>query len=174
MSTPHEILPRMEGILGTVPNADQAAAGLVVKLAREIMLNAANKDQTDWEFRAISDIDESVTTSDNSFESGARLYVLLIGQASADASADVVTVTDDADGAVTVAADSDVVSVPVLAYKVPVAATDGTEELWPLVFPKGVAFTNYMSFGADGADGTNPATDDLRGWVLYRTVAAAA
>jgi hypothetical protein len=28
-----------------------------------------------------------------------------------------------------------------------------------------------MCIGADGQDGTDPATDDLRAWVLYRTTA---
>ena len=53
------------------------------------------------------------------------------------------------------------------------AATDGTPEYVGMVFVGGPDTLGFpldtgLSIGADGNDGTNPAADDLRVWVLYR------
>ena len=80
-------------------------------------------------------------------------------------------VCDDLDGTIAAFAydDNRATDDPKIMIKLQAAAVEGTEELWPYLFPKGIPFALYMSFVADGEDGTNPATDDIRAWVLYRT-----
>ena len=165
---PHELFPLMEGLIGTMlagstKVATQAVSEWVSECKR-IMLLHGNRDLTDWEFLAVPDVDQTAVD----IATGARLYGLLIGQLSADASPDVVVVTDDADGTLAVAA-ADAISVATLQYTVPAAGTDLTEEYWPVNYPAGVSFATHMCIGADGQDSTNPATDDIRAWVLYRT-----
>jgi hypothetical protein len=160
----------MEGMVGTMlagttKVATQAVSEWVDECKR-IMNLPGNRGLSDWEFLAVPDVDQTAVD----IETGARLYGLLIGQLSADASPDMVVVTDDADGTLTVA-HTDTIVTATLQYTVPAAATDGTEEFWPVSFPAGVSFATHMCIGADGVDGTDPATDDIRAWVLYRTVA---
>lgn len=170
MSAPEVIIPLLEGVVGSLTYGTEAAS-LFVKCCKEVMLATKHKDQTDWAFTAIADIDETSAATATAPETGAVLYGLLIGQKSADASEDYLAIVDDSDGTVAAfaAGDTRVTDVPKIQVWLQAAATDLTEELWPYVFPKGIPFASYMSFVADGEDGTNPDTDDLRAWALYRT-----
>jgi hypothetical protein len=170
MPAPEVVIPLLEGHVGSIANGGESAA-LFVKMCKEIMLSTSHKDQTDWEFKPIEDIDETSAATATAPETGAVLYGMLVGQLSADASEDYLAVCDDSDGTIAAfaAGDTRVTDIPKIQVWLQAAATDLTEELWPYVFPKGIPFTNYMSFVADGEDGTNPATDDIRCWVLYRT-----
>lgn len=167
MATAAAVIPQLEGVVSTVPSGAQQTAMLWVEMMKMVMRQEGLREKTDWAFTVSDDPDESA----NDVEDGAVLYGALIDQASADASADTVVFTNDADGTLTVA-HTDTCVVPTIAYKVPAAGTDLTSEFWPLVFPKGVAFANHMCFGAEGEDGTNADTGDLRGYLLYRTSAA--
>lgn len=163
MSTAAQIIPQLEGIVSTVPSNAQQTAMLWVDMCKQIMRQPDLRDKTDWAFEVSDDPDATA----NDVEDGAVLYAALIDQASADASQDTVVFTNDADGTLTVA-HTDTCVVPTLAYKLPAAGTDGTSEFWPLLFPKGIAFANHMCFGAEGEDGTDADTGDLRGYLLFR------
>ena len=168
MATPEALFSKIEGVIGSLPGAGQSVA-LWVKQIKEVMLCGANARATDWAFIGVPDMDESGTAAGGCApEDGAVLYGVVFGQKSADASIDIACITNDADGTVTYAA-ADAISVPTFMYQIPAAAVDLTEEFWPFIFPKGIAFANFMSFGADGADGTNVDTDDLRAFAVYRT-----
>lgn len=167
MPAPETVIPRMEAILGSVAGGTEDVA-LWLRLAKQIMLSASNKDQTDWEFALSSDIDET----GNDLETGATLYGMVIGTNAADAELDWVQVSDDGDGTLTFDGTAALVNDVKVAHYLPAAATDGTEELHPYLYPEGISFTNHMTVCADGQDGTNPATDDIRGWFLYRTAAS--
>lgn len=175
MSAPEVVIPLMEGHLGALANSKQNVA-LFVKMMKLIMLSDSNRTQTDWTFTAIEDIDETSAATATAPESGATLYGILVGQKSADTSEDYLAICDDADGTIAAfaAGDTRVTDVPGIQIRLMPATTDLTEEYWPYVFPAGIPFAAYMSFVADGEDGTNPATDDIRAWVLYRTVAVQA
>ena len=130
-----------------------------------------HKDLTDWAFINIPDIDEASTAAGGQApETGARMYGVLYAHSDA-AAISYAAVVDDADG--TVAAfstgDTRVTDLPVLQVALPAAATDGTEEFWGVVIPKGLPFTNYMTFVGD-QDGSSIGADQLRAWVVYRTV----
>jgi len=161
------VIPQLEGVVSTVPSNATQTAMLWVDMCKQIMRQDGLRDKTDWAFTVSDDPDATA----NDVEDGAVLYGALIDQASSDASQDSVVFTNDADGTLAVAI-ADQCSVPTLLYKVPAAGTDGTSEYWPLLFPKGIAFANHMCFGADGEDGTDADTGDLRGYLLYRTSAA--
>src|SRR5512139_2797364 len=173
MANPEVVIPLLEGVVGSIANGSEAAS-LFVKGCKDIMLATKHKDQTDWVFTAVEDIDETSAATATAPESGAVPYGLLIGQISADASEDYVAVCDDSDGTIAAFAHSDTrfVDVPKIQVWIQATATDGTEELWPYLFPKGIPFATYMSFVSDGEDGTNPATGDIRAWILYRTGAS--
>jgi len=164
MASAAGVIPQLEGIVGTVPTNAQQDAMTWVEMCKMIMRQVGLRDKTDWKFMVSDDPDATA----NDVEDGAVLYAALIDQASADASQDSVVFTNDADGTLAVAI-ADACSVPTLLYKVPAAGTDLTSEFWPLVFPKGIAFANHMCFGADGEDGTDADTGDLRAYLLFRT-----
>jgi hypothetical protein len=170
MATPEVVIPLLEGHIGSIANGGESTA-LFVKLCKDIMLSTVHKDQTDWEFINIADIDQDSAATATAPATGTVLYGLLIGQKSSDASEDYLAICDDSDGTIAAfaAGDTRVTDVPKIQVWLQAAATDLTEELWPYVFPKGIPFTNYMSFAADGEDGTNPDTNDIRAWALYRT-----
>lgn len=160
---PNTLLPAIEGLVSTMPtNAPQAVAEWI-KDVKSLLRLTSLRDQTDWAFEASADIDESA----NVIRSGAStVYALLIGTVSADAEADFVCLTNDTSNTYDGTAALD--NVDVFVFNVPVAATAGTEEFHGFVFPNGIPCATGISLGADGLDGTNPATNDLRGWILYR------
>lgn len=168
MANAVQVIPQIEGILATIPTASTSSQYVqtFVEMCKAIMRQPDLRDKTDWKFTVSDDPDESA----NDVEDGAVLYAALIGQASADASQDHIVFTNDGDGTLTVAA-ADACSVPTLLWKLPAAATDLTEEYHPVLFPKGVPFANHMCFGAEGEDGTNADTGDLKGFLLFRTSA---
>jgi hypothetical protein len=163
MPAPHVIFPVLEGIVGSLSGATQPVA-LWVKQMKEIMLCGTNKDQTDWELATSEDVDQSVNVIS---ASAVDVYGVLISTNSADAEADWFVMTDTAAGDFdgTAALDND----DLWVFQIPAAATDGTEEFHPFTFPKGINFPAGLDLGADGRDGTNPAADDIRAWVIYRS-----
>jgi hypothetical protein len=171
MPAPEVVIPLLEGHVGSIANGGEGAA-LFVKMCKEVMLATVHKDQTDWTFVNISDIDETSAATATAPETGAVLYGMLIGYVNATTTDEaIVAVCDDADGTIAAfaAGDTRVTDDPKVQIKLQAAATEGTEELWPYLFPRGIPFASYMSFVADGEDGTNPATGDIRAWILYRT-----
>lgn len=160
---PNTLLPMIEGLVSTMPtNAPQSVAEWI-KDVKSLLRLTQLRDQSDWAFEASPDVDESA----NVIRSGAStVYALLIGTVSADAEADFVCLTNDTSNTFDGTAALD--NVDVFVFNVPAAATAGTEEFHGFVFPKGIPCGTGVSLGADGNDGTNPATNDLRAWILYR------
>jgi len=135
-----------------------------IKDCKSLLRLTQNRDYTDWAFAASADIDE---TGNVVLAAAATLYAVLIGTVSADAELDWVCITNATsntfDG--TAALDNG----DFIAFALPAAATAGTEEFHSLIIPEGLVMGTGLTTAADGQDGTNPATDDIRAWVLYRT-----
>jgi hypothetical protein len=159
----HEIFPLMEGILGSVAGTIQPVAQWV-KHAKELMLSGANKDKTDWEFDLSEDIDESA----NNIRTGAStLYGGVIAYNAATAAGDLLCITNDTTNTYDGTAALD--ATDLLVMNLPAAATEDTEEFHCFMLHEGKAFGTGLTVGADAQGGTNPATNDVRGWFLYRT-----
>src|SRR3989304_1979586 len=152
MSTPYEIFPRLEGIVGSIGTGVKQPVALWVKQMKEVMLSDKNKDKTDWEFAVSEDIDESA----NDIETGGKLYGILIGQNSADAETDFFVAANDADGTFTFDGSAALDNTVLFVTNLPAAATANTEEYHPFIFPHGISFSAHMVLGADGQDGANP------------------
>lgn len=172
MASVHDVICRMEGMVSTLATGVASqGVGTWIEACKAVMRSPNLREQTDWEFKMVPDIDETSAAGDTAPETGCTLYGLLVGQKSADASEDYIALCDDADGTIAAFAhtDSRFTDIPKIQLWLLAATTDGTEEYHGVVIPTGLVFTNYMSFAAEGEDGTNPATDDLRAWALYRT-----
>lgn len=169
MASPHQIIPMMEGMVSTMSTIGSQVAGDWVRMMKQVMHRVSIRDETDWEFMALSDIDEDGAAETNAAPliSCTMLYGALIGTNSADAELDWVQFADaDTDTfAGGSALDNDVLAI----LELPAAATDGTEELHAAIWPGGLICATGLTVSADGQDGTNPAADDIRGWVVFRT-----
>lgn len=157
------LLPAIEGMVSTMPTNAPQAVGEWIKDVKSLMRLTSLRDQSDWAFECSTDVDESA----NVVRSGAStVYALLIGTNSADSEADIFCLTNATSNTFDGTAALD--NTDRLAFNIPAAATDGTEEFWGFVFPNGIPCATGLCLGADGEDGTNPAADDIRAWVLYR------
>ena len=157
------LIPEIEGMVSTMPtNAPQAVAEWI-KDVKSLLRLTVNRDRSDWVFEASADVDESA----NVVRSGAStLYAVLFGTVSADAEIDWVCITDATSNTFDGTAALDNTDIAVLAL--PACATAGTEEFHSWLKPEGLIMGTGLTIGADGQDGTNPATNDIRAWVLYR------
>ena len=164
MATPNVIIPLMEGMVSTMPTTGAQAASEWVKACKSLMRLTANRDQTDWEFEASADVDE---TANVILSAVGTVYAILIGTNSADSERDWFIITDATSNTFDGTAALD--NTDLYAYQLPAAGTDGTEELHGQVFYNGLPMATGICLGADGRDGTNPAADDIRAWILYRT-----
>lgn len=169
MPAPHQIIPIMEGLISTMPTTASQVAGEWVNMCKSVMRMVVHRNLTNWNFMALSDIDQDGAAETNAAPllTAVELYGALIATNSADAEADWVLFadadSDTFDG--TAALDNDAVAV----IQLPVAAVDGTEELHGVVWPAGLPLATGLTVSADGRDGTNPALDDIRGWILFRS-----
>lgn len=164
MATPTVIIPMLEGMVSTMASTATQAAGEWIKDVKSLLYLTRNRDLTDWEFEASADVDET----GNVVRSGAStVYAILWGTNSADAERDFAVLSDATSNTLdgTAALDNDDIDV----YQLPAAATDGTEEVHGRVFLNGVPCPTGITLAADGRDGTNPAADDVRAWIVYRT-----
>lgn len=165
MAAPDTLIPQIEGLLSTVPTTATQMVGEWLKDVKSLLRMTGNRDKDDWAFTMSADVDET----GNVINSGAAtVYAVLAGTNSADAEIDFFAITDDTsntfDG--TAALDNG----DVVVYALPAAATDGTEELHSVFFnPAGRPMASGIVLSADGQDGTNPAANDIRAWILYRT-----
>lgn len=160
---PNTLLPMIEGLVSTMPTNAPQAVGEWIKEVKSLLRLTAIRDQADWAFEASADVDQT----GNAIRTGAStVYAVLVGTVSADAERDWFVITDAAsntfDG--TAALDND----DLVAYELPAAGTAGTEEFHGMVFPQGVPCATGITVSADGRDGTDPAADDVRCWILYR------
>ena len=159
----------IDGLVGTM--AISAKAGQKVaafcQTCKDIVRMSGNRNVTDWKFQGLSDIDQ-----DGSAETGATdliaatyVYALLVGSVGDDAEIDWVALYD-ADSATfdgTAALSNSVFGVKAI----PLGTTVEDYHV-AFVDHAGFALATGLTVAADGQDGTNPATDDMRGWILYR------
>lgn len=164
MATPNVIIPMMEGMVSTMATTASQAAAEWVKACKSLLRMTRNRDLTDWEFVASADVDE---TGNAILAAVGTVYAVLIGTNSADAEVDWFVVTNATSNTFDGTAALD--NTDFVAYALPAAATDGTEEVHGLIFYNGLPCSTGITVAADGQDGTNPATDDVRCWILYRT-----
>lgn len=165
MATPNVIIPVMEGMISTMPTTAGQAASEWVKAVKSLLRLTRNRDLTDWEFVASADVDESANVI---LAAVGTVYSVLVGTNSADAEVDWFVITNATSNTFDGTAALD--NTDLVAYALPAAATDGTEEVHVALWePSGLPMATGICLGADGQDGTNPATDDIRAWILYRT-----
>ena len=167
MPAPHVVIPILEGIIGTIQGTQVGAAQNVadwVRMCKIVMLSAANKDRTDWEFTVSEDIDQTGNVVRNG---ASTLYGFVVGYNAATAGGDLLCVTNANGNTFSGAAALD--SDDLLVVNLPAAATEGTEELHPVILPEGQVYGTALTFAADAQGGTDPATDDVRAWILYRS-----
>ena len=170
MATPAQIYPILEGLAGVVPATGTQVVGDWIVALKQILRGAPHRNYTDYAFQALSDIDEdgAVETNVAPLTTGTAIYGLLVGTVSTDAQRDWVVVAD-ADTltfAGELAYDNAVVAALQLA-----AAGTGLESFEAMVWPAGIPLATGLTICADGRDGTGPAGNDIRGWVLYRSTA---
>lgn len=169
MPLPNTLIPTMEGTVGSIAGGKQSISTWL-QACKAIMKTGRNRNNDHWEFSSFLDIDEtSAAPTASSIAAGATIYGILVGQNSADASEDILAICEDNDGAIAAfsAADTLAANTNKIALTIPAAAVDGTEDLTGYLFMPGVTFTTFAAIVADGQDGTNPATDDIRVWILY-------
>jgi hypothetical protein len=163
MPAPEVVIPLIEGHIGSLAGADESVA-LWVKLMKQVMLSGTNKDQTDWEFIGDLSIVEAASVIS---ATAVDVYGILIGIINADAERKFFVMTDTAAGAF--AGESALDNDDLWVYQIPAAATVGTMEYWPHVFPKGINFPAGLDLAADGRDGTTMVASDVAAWVVYRS-----
>lgn len=170
MPSPSAILPVLEGMISTQATGagGRQEVGLFVELCKALLRAPGIREETDLQFVLADDVDESANVID---AEATHVLAVLVEQDAADAERDFVTISDldsqTFDG--TAALDNGTIAI----IQPRAAATDGTPEYVGLVFvggpdTLGFPLSTGLSIGADGRDGTNPAADDLRVWVLYR------
>lgn len=161
MPAPYEVIPRMEGTIGSLAGGQQSLAEWV-KMAKIIMLSARNKDQTDWDFL----YEPTVIQATSAVRVGATtVYGAVFGSINAAGEFQRVYITDIAAGDfVGTAVDTD----DWVAFQLPACAVAGVEEFTSMIFPKGIVLAAGLDTGADGNAGTNPGATDIRGWFLVR------
>ena len=170
MPSPQAIIPVLEGMVSTQATGagGRQEVGLWVEMCKALLRAPGIREETDIQFVLADDVDETA----NVIDAGAtHVLAVLVETDSADAERDWVAITDadsnTFDG--TLALDND----DIIVIQPRAAATDGTPEYVGMVFVGGPDTLGFpldigLSIGADGRDGTNPAVDDLRVWVLYR------
>lgn len=160
MPGPEQIIPHLEGIVGSLAGGKQSVSDWV-QMCKMVMKSAANKDKTTWQFVSDANVVEATSAI---LASTCTVYGLLIGNISAAVEANFFYMTDIAAGdAVGTETDVD----DWFIYQIPPAAVSGTEEFWPFVFPAGINFAAGLDVLADGNAGTNPTANTIRCWILY-------
>jgi hypothetical protein len=171
MAAPYTLFPIIEGVVGNIVGT---ASGVVsqrvafwMKQVKELMLSDTNKDLTDFEFVALTDIDEDGSAETNSapISTATHVYALLVGHI--DDQANWVTTLDADTG--TLGGELALANGVTSLFVVPACASAGVEEFTGVVFPMGLVHATGLTVQADGQDGTAPVANALRGWVLIRT-----
>jgi len=169
MPTPHALFPFIEGTLGSIPSTQIQTQQFTdwYRYVRQVMLSADLRTKTDWEFFHVASVLPAGSIV-GAADLGANIvYGLLVSTNSADAERDQFFL-----GEAAAAAAFSGVAVPantaVFMYQIPAAATAGTREWHPFVFPQGIPCAAGPEVAADGRDGTDPAANAISVWVLLR------
>ena len=160
---PSTLIPTIEGMVSTMPtNAPQSVAEWI-KDVKSLLRLTSLRDQSDWAFSAINDVDE---TADVIRSGASTVYALLIANVNADSETNFFCLSNATSN--TFAGESLLDDDDVFAFQIPAAATSGTEEFHGFIFPAGILCGTGICLGADGRAGTSPGADEVRAWVLYR------
>ena len=169
MPSPSAIMPVMEGMVSTQATGSRGRMepALWVEVMKLLLRATGARDETDFEFALADDVDQTT----NIISTAATfVFGMLVEQDSADAERDW-AIIGDSDTFTYTGAGSDNEVVGLVQPRA--AGTDGTPEYVGLALiggpdTLGFPLSTGLCLGADGRDGTDPADDDLRAWVLYR------
>ena len=170
MATPSAIYPVLEGLAGVVPATGTQVVGEWTAALKQILRAWPHRTYTDYALIALSDIDEDGSAETNAapLTTATSVYGLLVGTVSTDSERDWVVVAD-ADS-ITFAGESAYANTVMAALQLAAAGT-GLESFEGMIWPDGIPLATGLSICADGRDGTGPAANDIRGWVLFRSTA---
>lgn len=170
MPSPSAVIMAMEGMIATQATGagGRQEPAIWVEMMKALLRAPGARDETDFQFVLADDVDESANVID---AAATHILGILIEQDSADAERDFVVITDGDSN--TLAGESALDNDDVAVLQVRAAATDGTPEYVGVAYVGGPDTLGFpldtgLTIGADGRDGTSPAADDVRVWVLYR------
>ena len=167
----HEVIPLMEGLVGTMTAGSTkkptTRVTAWVEGCKAVLRMPQHRGLSDWAFKCMPDVDESA----DAIVASGTLFAMLAGYVD-EAKNLCVVVEDGADASLTVTGATDVLGLYVAQFNCPMVATAGTEEYTGAIWPGGISSASgSMNIGCDTTDSTTVATDDCRVWVLYRTTA---
>lgn len=184
MATPNQIMPRLEGLIGSGLRANRAPQRVILwkDIMRTIMFSQSLRDATDWTLAADIDVVEAASSVD---ASGGTVYGVLLDSiydvagepgifmmsnithtltaTSIDAGADA---TGMGDGTATVSRWG-------FIGKFPDATGTTDARFATFVFPDGMVFDAGIFISFDGEESTAPTANDVRAYILYRDTAEA-
>ena len=169
MPTPHALFPFIEGTLGSIPSTQIQTQQFTdwYRYVRQVMLSADLRTKTDWEFFHVASVLPAGVLVGPADLGANIVYGLLLSTNSADAERDQVCLGEGA-AAVAFAGAAVPANTVVFIYQLPAAATAGTREWHPFVFPQGIPCAAGPEIAADGRDATDPAANAISAWVLLR------
>jgi len=155
----------IEGMVATQATGAGGRQELGVWLEQvKALLRSPNvRDETDYQFVLADDVDQTANVIDTA---ATHFLAMLVEQDSADAELDWVTCYDADSG--TFDGTAALANTQFLTLTLNDVATDGTPEYTGICLAQPFELATGLSIGADGQDGTDPALDDVRVWVLYR------
>jgi hypothetical protein len=169
MPTPHALFPFIEGTLGSLGSTSVQNQQFSdwYRYARQLMLSAHLRTQTDWEFYYV----QSVVPA-GVLVAGANLvanivYGVLVSTDSADAERDQVCLGEAAAAAAFSGAAVPANTV-VWSFQPPAATVAGVREWHAFLFPTGIPCAAGPEIAADGRDGADPAANAISAYVLLR------
>lgn len=170
MPSPSAIIMAMEGMVATQATgaAGRQEPAIWVEMMKALLRAPGARDETDFQFVLADDVDQTANVIDTA---ATHILGILVEQDASDAERDWVVVYDADSGTFDGAA---IFTNDIVACVQPRATgTNDTPEYVGLAFVGGPDTVGFpldtgLSIGADGRDGTDPALDDLRVWVLYR------
>lgn len=172
MPAPISVIPRLEGIVSSIPSdAPENRAGQFVaawvEMCKMIMRLPGNESLTDWDlFASTIDLDETEETID---ASAATLYAVLARSIETE---DIIISTYNAANPTLASTDlNDGGNLSTSFFIEDAASAAAADAVYAAaVWPHGIAHATALTIGASERDeGTAVAANAVRVWVLYRT-----
>jgi hypothetical protein len=175
MATPNQLMPRLEGLVGTGLRAGRAPQRVILwlHLMREIMFSQSLRDASDWAIGVVVDTVNADTEIDGS---GGTVYGVLVDSIFDVTDEDLFVVVSDSGGSATFDATSVDLGATVFGpddgmaiLRLPDATGTTDAEFGTWLDPTGQVMANDIHAAADGQEGTAPTTLDVRTYVIYRS-----
>ena len=175
MPTPSAIMAQLDGLVGSGLRAARAPQNVILwkNMVREIMFSYPHRTATDWDIASLVDTIQTDTVLDagggmayaylvdSIFDVAAEALIVLI----ADTTGQTLSGVALGDGGAANFGDE----TEVIFRKLRPAADTDNAVFACGVYPDGIRFATQMEASADGDEGTNPTTNDVRVYVVYRT-----